>query len=147
VQQLNISYGFSYGAVSTRPIQHIRVGRFANDENETIRKEAKMDCYSRVCVDRLTQETMSILCQDTQCPGEDSNRITSEYKLGASPLQATWTSHPSLISRAEKHLKVIQPSHLVSCVNFVQITTPHISATSRSTTLNFDFCLKPQGNI
>jgi hypothetical protein len=149
VQQLKISYGLSYGAVSMRPIWHRRVGRFVNDENERIRTEATVVYHSGISVDRLTQETTSIHCQDTQCPGGDSYRITPEYKSGESPLQSTWSLHPSLISRAEKHLKVTQPSHLACCakIHKRRTTTPHISATSRSITLNFDIGLKPQGNI
>lgn len=102
MQQLKISYGLSYGAVRMRPIQHKRVGGFVNDENERIRTEAIVAYYSGICVDRLTQETTSILCQDTQCPGGDSNRITPETKSGASPIQSTWSLHPSLsITRRE----------------------------------------------
>jgi hypothetical protein len=86
-----------------------------NDENERIRTEAIVAYYSGICVDRLTQETTCILCQDTQCLGGDSNQKTPEYKLGASPLQSTWSLHPSLISRAENHLKVTQPSHFACC--------------------------------
>lgn len=86
-----------------------------NEENERIRTEAIVAYYSGICVDRLPQETTSILCQDTQSPGGDSNRKTPAYKSGASPLQSTWSLHPSLKSRTEKHLKVTQPSHLACC--------------------------------